>query len=57
MYKRQVLRKGKYIGTVDVAKTDKAELSRMMVGRDVEFVVHKEEAKPNDVILEVERCV
>ena len=49
-----VLRKGKYIGTVDVAKTDKAELSRMMVGRDVEFVVHKEEAKPNDVILEVE---
>ena len=49
-----VLRKGKYIGTVDVAKTDKAELSRMMVGRDVEFVVHKEEAKPNDVILEVD---
>ena len=49
-----VLRKGKYIGTVDVAKTDKAELSRMMVGRDVEFVVHKEEAKPNEVILEVE---
>ena len=49
-----VLRKGKYIGTVDDAKTDKAELSRMMVGRDVEFVVHKEEAKPNDVILEVE---
>ena len=48
-----VLRKGKYIGTVDVAKTDKAELSRMMVGRDVEFVVHKEEAKPTDVILEV----
>ena len=49
-----VLRKGKYIGTVEVANTDKAELSRMMVGRDVEFVVHKEEAKPNDVILEVE---
>ena len=49
-----VLRKGKYIGTVDVAKTDKAELSRMMVGRDVEFVVHKDEAKPADVILEVD---
>ncbi len=49
-----VLRKGKYIGTVEVANTDKAELSRMMVGRDVEFVVHKDEAKPADVILEVD---
>ena len=49
-----VLRKGKYIGTVEVANTDKAELSRMMVGRDVEFVVHKDEAKPSDVILEVD---
>ena len=25
-----------------------------MVGRDVDFVVHKEEAKPGDVILDVE---
>ncbi len=48
-----ILRKGKYIGTVDIAKTDKAELSRMMVGRDVEFVVHKEPAKPGDTVLEV----
>ena len=29
-----VLRKGKYIGTVDVANTTKEELSRMMVGRE-----------------------
>ncbi len=48
-----ILRKGKYIGTVDIDKTDKAELSRMMVGRDVEFVVHKEPAKPKDTVLEV----
>ncbi len=48
-----ILRKGKYIGTVDIAKTDKAELSRMMVGRDVEFVVHKEPARPKDTVLEV----
>ncbi len=48
-----VLRKGKYIGTVDIATTNKAELSRMMVGRDVEFVVAKEESKPTDVVLEV----
>ena len=49
-----VLRKGKYIGTVETAKTSKEELSRMMVGRDVEFVVAKEEAKPGDVVLDVE---
>ena len=48
-----VLRKGKYIGTVDVVSTTKAELSRMMVGRDVEFAVSKETAKPGDVVLDV----
>ncbi len=49
-----VLRKGKYIGTVNVADTTKEELSRMMVGRDVEFAVHKEEKVPGDAILTVE---
>ena len=49
-----VLRKGKYVGTVNVKDTTKSELSRMMVGRDVEFVVHKDEAKPGDVILDIE---
>ena len=49
-----VLRKGKYIGTVDIAGTTKEELSRMMVGRDVEFVVPKDPAKPTDVVLNVE---
>ena len=49
-----VLRKGKYIGTVDVCNTTKEELSRMMVGRDVEFAVHKDERKPGEVILDVE---
>ena len=49
-----VLRKGKYIGTVDIANTTREELSRMMVGRDVDFVVHKEPAKPGETILEVE---
>jgi len=46
-----VLRKGKYIGTVDIKNTTKEELSRMMVGRDVEFAVHKEPAKPGKPIL------
>lgn len=48
-----VLRKGKYIGTVEVAQTSKEELSRMMVGRDVNFEVEKSPAKPGNVILEV----
>ena len=48
-----VLRKGKYIGTVDIANTTKAELSRMMVGRDVEFAVQKQDATPADVVLDV----
>ena len=49
-----VLRKGKYIGTVDIANTTKEELSRMMVGRDVEFVVPKDPADPKDVVLDVQ---
>ncbi len=49
-----VLRKGKYIGTVEIKNTSKEELSRMMVGRDVDFTVHKKESTPGDVILDVE---
>ena len=48
-----VLRKGKYIGTVDVATTSKEEMSEMMVGRKVNFVVEKGEQKLGDVALEV----
>ena len=49
-----VLRKGKYIGTVDIKDTDKQSLSNMMVGRPVQLQVQKEEAKPTDVILDVQ---
>ncbi len=49
-----VLRRGKYIGTVDVKNTTKEELSKMMVGRDVQFEVAKKPAEPKDVILDVE---
>ena len=48
-----VLRKGKYIGTVEIKNTSKAELSKMMVGRDVDFSVHKKEMTPGKVILDV----
>ncbi len=48
-----VLRKGKYIGTVDIESTTKEELSRMMVGRDISFDVDKEDREPGDVILSI----
>lgn len=49
-----ILRKGKYIGTVNTADTNKQELSNMMVGRPVQLEVKKEEAKPSEVILNIE---
>ena len=49
-----VLRKGQYVGTVNIADTTKAELSRMMVGRDVKFAVDKKPAQPGEEILRVE---
>ena len=48
-----VLRKGRYIGTVDIADTSKEELSRMMVGRDVKFAVDKSPAQPGETVLKV----
>lgn len=48
-----VLRKGKYIGTVDIEDTSKEELSKMMVGRDISFEIDKEDAKPKDIVLSV----
>lgn len=48
-----VLRKGKYIGTVDIADTTKEELSKMMVGRDVSLEVSKSPATPGENIMTV----
>lgn len=49
-----VLRKGKYIGTVDVADTSMEQMSEMMVGRKVSLQVEKGETQPGEVILETE---
>ena len=49
-----ILRKGKYIGTVNISETSKEELSRMMVGRNVSFSVNKKPSKPGDTVLKVE---
>lgn len=49
-----VLRKGKCIGTVDIKDTTKEELSKMMVGRNVNFKVDKKPAQPGKTIFEAE---
>lgn len=49
-----VIRRGRGIGTVDVADTTQQQLADMMVGREVSFSVDKEPAQPKEVILSVE---
>ena len=48
-----ILRKGKYIDTVDVEDTTPEKLSAMMVGRNISFKVEKTPAKPGNVVLDV----
>ena len=50
-----VLRKGKYIGTVETKNTNMEELSAMMVGHEVNFHVAKKPAEPGEVVLEVDQ--
>ncbi|MFV0503575.1 MAG: ABC transporter ATP-binding protein [Lachnospirales bacterium] len=49
-----VIRKGKGIGTVDVASTNIQEMADMMVGRQVKFKREKKEATPGEEILRTE---
>ena len=49
-----VLRKGKYVGTVNTKDTNKQALSNMMVGRPVQLEVVKDEARPGETVLKVE---
>jgi simple sugar transport system ATP-binding protein len=48
-----VLRKGKTVGTVDVAGATRESLSEMMVGRKVSLNVSKPEREPGRVLLDV----
>ncbi len=52
-----ILRKGKYIDTVDVRNVDEAKMASLMVGRDVNFNTEKKDANPKDVILEIKDLV
>lgn len=48
-----IIRRGKYIDTVKVSEVSEDDLAAMMVGREVNFKVDKEEAKPSNVVLEI----
>lgn len=49
-----VIRRGKLIGTVDVAATSEAEMAKMMVGRDVSFTVDKAEREQGEPVLRID---
>lgn len=48
-----ILRRGRYVGTVNVKDTSERQLAELMVGREVDFSVDKPEKEAGDVILEV----
>lgn len=49
-----IIRKGKGIGTVVTADTNPDQLAEMMVGRQVVFKTEKVEAKPTDIVLNIQ---
>lgn len=52
-----IIRRGKYIDTVDVASTSEEELASLMVGREVSFKVDKDEGKPGKTVLNISDLV
>ncbi|MDR1445146.1 MAG: ABC transporter ATP-binding protein [Treponema sp.] len=49
-----VLRRGKFIATVDVAAVDEQKLAEMMVGRAVNFRIEKAPPQPGALVLKIE---
>ncbi|WP_242280398.1 ABC transporter ATP-binding protein [Bacillus cereus group sp. BfR-BA-01428] len=52
-----IIRKGKGIGTVDVAHTNENKLAELMVGRQVNFKTEKIDAKPKEEVLSIANLV
>jgi general nucleoside transport system ATP-binding protein len=48
-----VIRRGKVIGTVDVATTPESKMAEMMVGRSVNFSVEKAAKEAGEVVLDI----
>ncbi|MCL2478439.1 MAG: ABC transporter ATP-binding protein [Treponema sp.] len=49
-----VLRRGKFIDTVNVSETNEEELAEKMVGRSVNFRIDKKPANPGKAVLKIE---
>lgn len=49
-----IIRRGHYIDTVNVKDVTEEKLASMMVGREVNLHIHKEPAKPGDIIFEID---
>ncbi|MCQ2792993.1 MAG: ABC transporter ATP-binding protein [Bacilli bacterium] len=52
-----ILRKGKYVGTVNIADVNENELSDLMVGHHISLELNKKPANPTDVVLDVKNLV
>lgn len=52
-----IIRRGEYVDTVNVEDVSEEELASMMVGHKVNLVVEKDEAKPKDVVFEIENLI
>lgn len=52
-----IIRRGKYIDTVDVSKTTESELASKMVGREVIFEVEKREKEKGKLSLKIDNLV
>ncbi|WP_221439799.1 ABC transporter ATP-binding protein [Spirochaeta isovalerica] len=50
-----VIRRGKVIGTVEVADTNEAKMAEMMVGRVVSFTVDKKDQEPGELVLDIDK--
>ncbi len=48
-----ILRRGRYVGTVNVKESSERELAELMVGREVDFNVYKPEKEAGDAVLEI----
>lgn len=49
-----VLRKGKKITTLNTPDTNRAELARLMIGREIDFRVPKEAIEPGEIVLHLD---
>ncbi len=49
-----IIRRGRYIDTVNVDEVNERQLASMMVGRDVNLHIRKKTAKPGAVVFEIE---